>query len=361
MTCANRCETCGGAAGSWSRAIEPRERALLQQVIRARVFEPGDTLFLQGDECRGVYCVQSGLVGLRQSDEDGQTALLRLGQSGDVLGYRALLARAPHRTTAEVLTLSRVCFIEASQLLGLIERNPGLGECFQRLALADLTKAENNCAVLLTAGLKGRLYQLLRVLYASYGRQVGAADYLIDLPIQRKDLAALLGATPESISRLIKEVAERGIVFNGRKVAISATLSGFSPVPRAPAAAAVSAGEIAAALAEARAALLAMIDAPEGAPRDALRQTVHAASARLDALLKRIDLGRTQPAASFKEVWEQFKATRNDRIIPAIYAGRRDAARRIATGVQADRLARMNRMMPVLATATATERALRSA
>lgn len=40
-------------------------------------------------------------------------------------------------------------------------------------------------------------------------------------------------------------------------------------------------------------------------------------------------------------VWEQFKATRQDEIIPAIHAGEIDRASRGATGIQAERLARM--------------------
>lgn len=361
MAYAQRCDTCNGAASAWMALLEPRDRALLQQMMRPRVLEPGDTLYLQGDECDGIYCVQSGLIGLRQSDEEGDAALLRLCQSGELLGYRSLLTRSPHRNTAEVLTLSRVCFFEASQMLALIDRNKALSESFQQLALADLTRAESNCAVLLTAGLKRRLHQLLRMLYERYGQQVDEGEYLIELPIQRKDLAALLGATPESISRLIKEVGERGIIFNGRKVAISAALSGFSPAPVASASPAVSAESISAALAEARSALLAMIDSPEGPDRDALRRKVHVASARLDALLQGLDPRRTRSAACFREVWEEFKATRNERIIPAIYAGRPETARRIATGIQAERLARMNGLMPALASASEAARALRSA
>ena len=106
----------------------------------ARGFRAGQTFFLEGDECRGVYCIQSGLVGLRRSDEDGNSALLRLSQRGDILGYRALLGKGRHRNTAEVLTHCRACFIEASRLVGLIERNPALREGFLQRALADFTE-----------------------------------------------------------------------------------------------------------------------------------------------------------------------------------------------------------------------------
>ena len=46
-------------------------------------------------------------------------------------------------------------------------------------------------------------------------------------------------------------------------------------------------------------------------------------------------------AADFKAVWDQFKATRDQEIIPAIYRGNADDAKKIADGIQAERLSKM--------------------
>ena len=46
-------------------------------------------------------------------------------------------------------------------------------------------------------------------------------------------------------------------------------------------------------------------------------------------------------AADFKAVWDQFKATRENEIIPAIYKGNASDAKKIADGIQADRLSKM--------------------
>jgi CRP-like cAMP-binding protein len=60
------------------------------------------------------------------------------------------------------------------------------------------------------------------MLYESQGRSLNEGGYSIELPVQRKDLAALLGATPESISRLINRLAREGFVhFTARHVLVS--------------------------------------------------------------------------------------------------------------------------------------------
>jgi CRP/FNR family transcriptional regulator len=202
--------------------IETEDRHLFSNAVRSRVYEPGETLFGQGEENRGVFCVRSGLAGLRRSDEHGNSAILRLARPGDLLGYPAFLGKKNHPNTAEVLTKSTICFIEASKLRWILARNPRLMESFVQRALTDLSRTEANCASLLTAGLRCRLFHLILIFYESHGAKLGEGNYAVDLPVQRKDLAALLGAKPESISRLISRLDEEGLVrFEGRRVAFS--------------------------------------------------------------------------------------------------------------------------------------------
>ena len=50
-------------------------------------------------------------------------------------------------------------------------------------------------------------------------------------------------------------------------------------------------------------------------------------------------------AADFKTVWDQFKATREEQMIPAIYKGSIDDAKKIADGIQLERFSKMWRIM----------------
>lgn len=100
-----------------------------------------------------------------------------------------------------------------------------------------------------------------------------------------------------------------------------------------------------AALMEARGALVSMLDAKDKAAQDELNVKVQAASGKLDAVLAGMSGADAKSAADFKVVWDQFKATRQADIIPAIYAGKADDAKKVATGVQAERMAKMKGIM----------------
>lgn len=326
--------------------IDLRDRDALVQATRVRVYEAGQTIYNQDDQCAGLYCIESGLTGVRRLDEHGNAALLGLGQTGDILGYRALLTGNAHLNTVEALTSCRICFTDAASLRRTMDHNPSLKEAMHRLALENLSRVEAKCAVLLTRGLKLRLLALLDVLKERFAKHIDEHSYFIDLPILRKDLAGLLGAEPASLSRLIRDVSADGIVFDGQRIFV--TSSGRATGLRSRGSEAGARGLTASmleALLEARSALLAMIDEDNAHTRSALHGRVCEASARLDDMLRDSIPAPDELAAAFKLVWEQFKKTRNTKIIPAVYGGHRETARKLATGIQARRLAQMKKMV----------------
>jgi hypothetical protein len=110
----------------------------------------------------------------------------------------------------------------------------------------------------------------------------------------------------------------------------------FTPYARAD-----HARDACAALVNARSALVLMMDAKGQSAQDALKAKIQAASIKLDSVLGSMTGAEAKAAADFKAVWDQFKATREGEIIPAIYAGRASEAKKITAGVQADRLSKM--------------------
>src|SRR6516165_2754327 len=109
----------------------------------------------------------------------------------------------------------------------------------------------------------------------------------------------------------------------------------------APAVWANPASDACAALANARGALYSMTVAKDKSAQDAWNAKVQAASTKLDAVLAGMTGADAKVAADFKAVWDQFKATREKEIIPAIYQGNADDAKKIADGIQAKRLSKM--------------------
>jgi len=99
-------------------------------------------------------------------------------------------------------------------------------------------------------------------------------------------------------------------------------------------------------LGEARAQLVAMTAETDAAKLDGYKAKIHAASKALDGNLAAMaggpDAAKVQ---AFKPVWQDFKTTRENEIIPALYAGDKDKAKALATGIQAERMKQMKAAM----------------
>ena len=225
MDCGSPLHSCAKCptrqTSEWS-TLSDADLRLIDQAKLTRAHEPGEVLFLQGDASRGIYCLQSGLIGLRRLDEEGNSALLRLCNAGETVGYRALLSNQDHRNTAEILAPSVVCFIRRPVVARLVAGNPRLGERFLGHCMDDMTRTEADYARSLTLKMKSRFLHVLMIFYQQRGYRDQYENFVLELPIQRRQLADLLGSSPESVSRMIRNLETEGLLrFEDRRVCFS--------------------------------------------------------------------------------------------------------------------------------------------
>jgi hypothetical protein len=136
---------------------------------------------------------------------------------------------------------------------------------------------------------------------------------------------------------------DSGIIGRGRVTTMKATIVLAVLVLAAfvPTAWANPESDACAALGDARKPLYSMINAKDKSAQDTLNAKVQAASTKLDSVLTSMTDAEAKVAADFKAIWDQFKATRENEIIPAINKGNAAEAKKITDGIQYERLAKM--------------------
>jgi CRP/FNR family transcriptional regulator len=171
-----------------------------------RELDAGEWLFHQGEVCGALHWLESGVVALRRSDPEGRRRVVRLGLRGDLLGYAALLASAPHATTAQALTRCRVRRVGAAAARWWIDRSPETCAALLRQLVQDLERAEEAQLVLAHWPLPARLHWAL----ARLAERLAEGETL-HLALSRQDLASWLGARPEALARALRDLEERGL------------------------------------------------------------------------------------------------------------------------------------------------------
>lgn len=218
----HNCSNCPTRQTTEWRDLSESELTRLDEIKRSSLMEPGETIFFQGDQADGIYCIQSGLVGLRYVDEYGNSALIRLCGKGTTIGYGALLSKEPYATSAEILTPSAVCFLNRSTVSDMLAKNPNIGERFLQHSIKDLSESEADYARSLTQTVRLRFLHLMMIFYERLGYFNENGDPIVESPLLRREIAELLGAQPESISRVIRSLKDDGLLqFNGKQILYS--------------------------------------------------------------------------------------------------------------------------------------------
>jgi len=205
----------------WS-VLSPEEIEIFNENVICRSYDAGETIFHEGDDCKGLYLVENGLIGVRRIGAKGEHVLLRLARSGDTLGYRPLLAGEKHRAGAEVIKTAGVCFLPKAVMRRLLIGNPELGAGFLQRTAQALGAADERFFETVTLPARVRLFHLFMVLRERCGYNVEDGSLFLELQITRRDIASMLGIRAESLSRLIHEIEAEGIAhFSGNQITIA--------------------------------------------------------------------------------------------------------------------------------------------
>ncbi len=204
----------------WS-VLSPEEIQTFNENVICRSYDAGDFVFYEKDDCKGLYFVESGLVGVKKIDAEGEQVLLRLASEGDTLGYRPLLAGEHHRAGAEVIQAAKVCFLPKAVMRRLLISNPELGAGFLQRTAKALGEADERFFESVSLPARVRLMHLLMLLRDRCGRIVDDGSLFLELPITRRELASMLGIRAESLSRLVREIEDEGLAhFSGSQITI---------------------------------------------------------------------------------------------------------------------------------------------
>lgn len=93
---------------------------------RTRRFDPGEILFSAGDPGDGFYLIETGRVKIIAPFSGGETQLLATLGPGDTVGEMAVLDDAPRSATAQAETPTEARFLSRSELLQMLEEQPGV-------------------------------------------------------------------------------------------------------------------------------------------------------------------------------------------------------------------------------------------
>jgi CRP/FNR family transcriptional regulator len=171
-------------------------------------FDPGETVFFEGDPAKHVFEVTEGVMRLCKILVDGRRIVTGFLFAGDVVGFSQ-----PQKYSygAEAVTPIKVRRIARRSLDEAIELSSALRpQVFAKLC-EEMAATQDQMVLLSCKSAEERLCSFL-VYLMRRTRAAQRPDVIIDLPMTRLDMADYLGLTIETVSRNLTRLAKRGIL-----------------------------------------------------------------------------------------------------------------------------------------------------
>ncbi|MFN8183556.1 MAG: Crp/Fnr family transcriptional regulator [Candidatus Nanopelagicales bacterium] len=155
-----------------------------------------------------LLVVHEGRLKAARASVDGSEQLLRVIGPGDFIGEAGVLSGMTSNTRVTALDRTVACAFTHEALKGLLASHPRVMLRMLATMSRRLEQAEDRLAALATTDVTARLAGYLLGLPAVH--RDGTAT--VTLPMAKKDVASLLGTTPESLSRGLTRLARGGLV-----------------------------------------------------------------------------------------------------------------------------------------------------
>ena len=193
--------------------LSPELQVDLRLLFKERRYSPGQEIFLQGDPTESVYMVGEGRVKMTRVSNGGFESVLCVRRPGEYFCPVSVLDRGPQLGTAEAMGEVVVLEADRTEFNALCEENPELLAMVQGTCISEVRKLMQRVEAFAFRNVRERLAMTILEESERQGDKGKPAD---EIRITQQELAGLVGASRESISRTMTRMEENGMVHTGR-------------------------------------------------------------------------------------------------------------------------------------------------
>ncbi|UCD18070.1 MAG: Crp/Fnr family transcriptional regulator [Candidatus Zixiibacteriota bacterium] len=216
-----RCDLCQETFQAFFSCLEAKPRDKLTAEKTVNVYERGHVLFYESNPSFAVYCIHDGTVKLFKSGDKGERYIMRLLHPGDLVGFRAILAGEPYAATAEAVQRTTACVIPQKTFLELLKDSPELVFSMMAKLAAELRVSEEQFVSCFHKTVRERTALLfLSIVDPRYQTRDAKEQQILSL--KRNEMAQMIGTTPETFSRTLRDFSLQGLIrIEGPEIVIA--------------------------------------------------------------------------------------------------------------------------------------------
>lgn len=177
----------------------------LERISHVRELDKKEILFFEDDPGEHVYFLISGTIKLTRTNPEGKEAVIHFVQSGELFAEILFFMKNRYPVTATALEKCIVLGVNTQGLQLLIREHTEFSMQLIGLLAGRLKYFVQRVEQLVNADVRERFLS-----YLAHAAETKGNPFKLGVP--KGELATLLGTTPETFSRMLRQLQEEGII-----------------------------------------------------------------------------------------------------------------------------------------------------
>ena len=190
----------------FSMLTNDQARAVADGVVKRR-YRRGELVVEQGKKSNALFILLNGRARVLTADSRGREVILAVLEAGDYVGEMSLIDNKPHSATVRCEVQCDMLILGRTEFARCLPENSSLSYAIMRGLVTRLRSADRQIESLALLDVYGRVARTLLDMAEEVEGQ-----HVIRGKVSRQDMAKVVGASREMVSRVMKDLEERGVI-----------------------------------------------------------------------------------------------------------------------------------------------------
>ena len=191
----------------FSLLTNDQAQGIADSVVKRR-YRRGEIIVEHGRKSNALFILLTGRARVLTADSRGREVILAVLQSGDYVGEMSLIDNEPHSATVRAEIQTDMLILGRPEFARCLPENSSLSYAIMRGLVARLRSADRQIESLALLDVYGRVAHAL----IEQAHTNAQGQQIIENKISRQDLATTIGASREMVSRVMKDLENRGFI-----------------------------------------------------------------------------------------------------------------------------------------------------
>jgi len=176
--------------------------------VAKRRFRRGEAIVEQGQKSNTLFILLTGRARVVSADRRGREVILATLQTGDYVGEMSLIDNQAHSATVRAEVQTDMLALGRAEFARCLPENNSMAYAIMKGLVQRLRQADRKIESLALMDVYGRVARAL-LEFAQPDRE---GQLAVRERISRQDIAKMVGASREMVSRVMKDLEERGVI-----------------------------------------------------------------------------------------------------------------------------------------------------